>query len=89
MAYDPTDDDAHGPEPDAFDDAGDEARRRRLIALLATDRGVGRTLVAAADGSAPIAHGNGAGRPDPGGQRARLGQLCAVSVSEVGVSGAG
>lgn len=52
---------------------GVDARRRRLLALL----------------SAPDDPGGGPGSNGTGGDRARLGRVCALAVLEVGVSGAG
>jgi hypothetical protein len=72
---------------------GDDARRRRLLALLAIDpaRSPGARAGLAAGAVRDVGSGpaNGNGRPDPRGLRVRLERVCAVSVSEAGVSGAG
>lgn len=74
---------SNGRDPTREDELDDDARRRRLLTLLddgsSTPAGTGAPAGTASNGSAP----------GPAGWRSRLARVCALSVSEVGVDGAG
>jgi hypothetical protein len=78
-------------ENDAFDFEGDGARWHRLVALLeGTTAGDDATSIDLDGAIAPVDRaGHDAGQSVPERRRDRLGRVCALSVSQVGVSGAG
>lgn len=75
---------------DAYSSKRDHARRHRLATLLESQADEDRSTSTDGDGAvAPGTGAHGAERSASARRRARLGRVCAVSVTEAGVSGAG